>query len=66
MKVNDVREAYGQIKIGHILSRTNKDADRAKVLIDSLYEELKKDPNFEELLQKHSDNGSRRRGGQIG
>lgn len=67
VKVNEVREAYGQIKIGHILARTNKDPDRAKVLIDSLYEELKKDPNFEELAKVHSqDNGSKRRGGQIG
>ncbi len=67
VRVDDIRPAYGRVKTGHILARTNKNATRAKVIIDSLYEELKNGAKFEDLAAKHSqDNTTKNKGGQLG
>ncbi|BDS13574.1 peptidylprolyl isomerase [Aureispira anguillae] len=67
LRVDDVRPAFGRIKVAHILLRTKKDPKGAKVAIDSLYEVLKGGAKFEELASKHSqDNATKNRGGQLG
>lgn len=67
IRVYDVRPAYGRVKIGHILFRTKKDAERAKVLVDSLHGVLKTGAKFEDLASKYSqDNATKNRGGQLG
>ncbi len=67
LRVDDIRPAYGQVKIGHLLIRTKKGAEKAKVLIDSLYDLLKKGAKFEDLATKYSqDNATKNKGGQLG
>ncbi|WMX14112.1 peptidylprolyl isomerase [Aureispira sp. CCB-E] len=67
VRVDDVRPAYGRIKVAHILLRTKKNPDRAKTLVDSLYNVLKEGGKFEELASKYSqDNATKNRGGQLG
>lgn len=67
LRVDDVRPAYGSIKAGHILARTNKDADGAKKMIDSLYQALQDGAKFEDLASKYSqDNTTKNKGGQLG
>jgi peptidyl-prolyl cis-trans isomerase SurA len=65
IRVDEVRPAYGQIKVAHILVRSKKES--AKATADSLYEALKTGVEFEELVAKHSqDNATKNRGGQLG
>ena len=67
LRVDDVRPAWGQVKVAHILLRTKKDPEGAKAMVDSLYEALKGGAKFEELASKHSqDNATKNRGGQLG
>ncbi|MFK7797734.1 MAG: peptidylprolyl isomerase [Aureispira sp.] len=67
VRVDEVRPAFGQIKVAHLLLRTKKDPKQAKVMIDSLYEVLKGGTEFETLITKHSqDNATKNRGGQLG
>lgn len=65
IRVTDVRPAYGQVQLAHILVRGNDEA--AKKQIDSLYNVLKTTDVFEELATKFSmDNSTKSRGGIIG
>jgi peptidyl-prolyl cis-trans isomerase SurA len=65
IKVTEVRPAYGQVQLAHILLRGND--DQAKAQADSLYNELKVSDKFEEFATKFSqDNSTKSRGGIIG
>lgn len=65
LKVTDLRPAYGQVQLAHILIRGNDAA--AKGSVDSLYSILKSTDVFEELATKFSmDNATKARGGIIG
>ena len=65
IRVTEVRPAYGQVQLAHILVRGNDEA--AKKQIDSLYNVLKTTDVFEELATKFSmDNSTKSRGGIIG
>jgi peptidyl-prolyl cis-trans isomerase SurA len=65
IRVTEVRPAYGQVQLAHILVRGNDDA--AKKQVDSLYNVLKTTDVFEELATKFSmDNSTKSRGGIIG
>lgn len=65
IRVTEVRPAYGQVQLAHILVRGNDDA--AKKQVDSLYNVLKTTDVFEELATKFSmDNSTKSRGGVIG
>ena len=67
LRVDEVREAWGKIKVAHILLRTKKDPEGAKAMVDSLYEVLKGGAKFEELASANSqDNATKNRGGQLG
>lgn len=67
VRVDEVRPAFGQIKIAHLLLRSKKNPKEAKATIDSLYEALKEGAEFETLVGKHSqDNATKNRGGQLG
>jgi peptidyl-prolyl cis-trans isomerase SurA len=65
IRVTEVRPAYGQVQLAHILVRGSDEA--AKKQIDSLYNVLKTADVFEELATKYSmDNTTKSRGGIIG
>ncbi len=65
IRVTEVRPAYGQVQLAHILVRGNDEA--AKKQVDSLYNVLKTTDVFEELATKFSmDNSTKSRGGIIG
>lgn len=67
LRVDEVRPAFGQIKVAHLLIRSKKNPKQAKATIDSLYEVLKGGTKFETLVKKHSqDNATKNRGGQLG
>lgn len=66
VKVTEIRDAYGQRQIAHILIRPKKVKD-AKVLIDSLHGALKAGAKFEEVAKQYShDNKTNQRGGRLG
>ncbi|EJF53913.1 parvulin-like peptidyl-prolyl isomerase [Saprospira grandis DSM 2844] len=70
LKVTEVRPAYGQIQLAHILIRPKKEGgeEKAKAKIDSLHGVLKAgQATFAELAAKYSqDNSSKTRAGIIG
>lgn len=67
IRVDDVRPAFGRIKVAHVLLRTKKNPEGAKAMADSLYNALKEGAKFEDLASKHSqDNATKNRGGQLG
>ena len=67
--VNERRPARGEMEAAHILIRKKKDRsdEKSKALIDSLYAEINKGGNFEDLAKTFSeDNMSAKKGGYIG
>jgi len=67
VRVDDIRPAYGKVKVAHILRRSKKDAEGAKAMIDSIYQLLEGDAKFEKLASKFSqDNSTKNKGGQLG
>lgn len=70
-KVDDIRDARGEIEVSHILIRTKKDDKTsetiAKAKIDSIYQLLTRGENFEDMAEQYSqDKGSSLKGGYIG
>lgn len=70
-KVDDIRDARGEIEVSHILIRTKKDDKNsetiAKAKIDSIYQLLTRGENFEDMAEQYSqDKGSSLKGGYIG
>jgi peptidyl-prolyl cis-trans isomerase SurA len=53
LQVLDIREARGQVQVGHILVRT-KDNPNAKNIIDQAYSNLKSGTNWGEVVSKYS------------
>lgn len=67
IRVDEVRPAYGQVKVAHLLIRSKKDPEEAEKAINALYEQLKEGTEFETLVAKNSqDNATKNRGGQLG
>ena len=69
IKVNDIRDARGEIEVAHILVRKseNQNVEQAKVKIDSLYQLLKSGSNFEETAKLFSeDKTTGAKGGYVG
>lgn len=67
VRVDEVRPAYGQVKVAHLLIRSKKDPEEAEKAINALYEQLKEGTEFETLVAKNSqDNATKNRGGQLG
>jgi peptidyl-prolyl cis-trans isomerase SurA len=69
VRVENTRDARGEIEAAHILIRSNPErVIRARLKIDSVYQELKSGASsFDELAIKYSeDRASASRGGQIG
>lgn len=69
-KLNEVRDARGEIEVAHILIRTPKDDPnnaRSKMKIDSIYQLLQKGENYEDMAEQFSeDKASSIKGGYIG
>lgn len=70
-RVDEVRDARGEIEVSHILIRKPKEIQNKvkdpKVRIDSIYTALQKGDNFEDLAEKNSeDKASASKGGYIG
>ncbi|MBD5259010.1 MAG: hypothetical protein HDS52_10085 [Barnesiella sp.] len=70
VKVNDVRDALGQVKVQHILKLTRglaeEEQQAKKAAIDSLYTVLVNGGNFDEIARAESeDPGSAREGGNL-
>lgn len=74
IKVNDVRDARGEIEVAHILIRNKKDkttptmkSKLALAKIDSVYQLLQSGQTFEELAKNYSeDKSSKDKGGVVG
>ncbi|MCI5081712.1 MAG: peptidylprolyl isomerase [Saprospiraceae bacterium] len=68
LKVHGRRPARGEMEAAHILIRSkDKGEEAAKQMIDSIYQVLQKEDNFEDLARRHSeDKRSARNGGSIG
>ncbi len=70
IKVHEERPAYGEIEIGHILTRKSKKGDvtkKAKIKIDSAYQKLQAGAKFEDIAKLLSeDANSRNKGGYLG
>ncbi|MEZ4982555.1 MAG: peptidylprolyl isomerase [Saprospiraceae bacterium] len=69
VKVNDVREARGEMEVAHILVRAKEGEDdkKAKAKIDSIYAQLQAGETFESLAKAQSeDKLSADKGGYIG
>ena len=71
IKVNDKRTAQGEIKVAHLMIRSNANAPKADSLtakkkIDELYSRLKKGENWDKLVAQFSeDAGSAANGGEL-
>ncbi len=71
IKVTDVREAQGEIKVAHIMIKSAANAPdsvtkAAKAKIDEIYQKLKTGDKFEDLATKFSDDkGSAKNGGVL-
>jgi peptidyl-prolyl cis-trans isomerase SurA len=71
IKVADVRDAQGEIKVAHIMVKSAANAAdsvtaQAKAKIDEIYTKLKKGESFEDLATKFSDDkGSAKTGGAL-
>lgn len=70
IKVNDIREAYGEMEVKHILIRSKMKGQTvkdAKTRIDSLYQVLKNGGNFDEIAKAYSEDiNTSAKGGYIG
>ncbi|GAA4011705.1 hypothetical protein GCM10022408_25220 [Hymenobacter fastidiosus] len=71
IKVNDMRQAQGEIKVAHLMIRATPgmpkaDSVTAKKKIDELYARLKRQENWEKLVAQFSeDAGSAANGGEL-
>ncbi|MDR9399580.1 MAG: peptidylprolyl isomerase [Salibacter sp.] len=70
VKVNDKRDAIGEVKAAHILIKHDDEKqtkkDEAKKKIDEVYEQLENGESFERLARTYSeDRGSARKGGEL-
>lgn len=71
VKVEDVRDAQGNLHAAHIMVKLPKDAkqadiDAAKVKIDEVYNKLKAGEKFDDLAAKYSDDkASAKKGGEL-
>ena len=71
IKVNDIRDAVGEVHVAHIMIKTPKeitaeDLNIAKTKINDIYEKLKDGENFGELANKFSeDKTTALKGGKI-
>ncbi|RYU84280.1 peptidylprolyl isomerase [Hymenobacter persicinus] len=71
IKVNDIRQAQGEIKVAHLMIRATPgmpkaDSLTAKKKIDELYSRLKRKENWEKLVAQFSeDAGSAANGGEL-
>lgn len=69
IKVNEKRDAIGQMEVAHILIRNPKEGDpnSAKTKIDKIYQQLEGGEPFEKLAKELSEDGKTApRGGYIG
>mgnify|MGYP001046518955 FL=1 len=69
IKINDIRDARGEVEIAHILVRKNElqSYELGKLKIDSLYGLLQNGSNFEELAKMFSeDKATSSKGGYVG
>lgn len=68
LKVHSRRPARGDIEVAHILIRSdNYEGDIAKQKIDSIYQLLEAEANFEEMAERYSEDGrSASKGGYLG
>ncbi len=68
LKVHSRRPARGDIEVAHILIRSdNYEGDLAKQKIDSIYQLLEAEANFEEMAERYSEDGrSASKGGYLG
>ncbi len=59
IKVHDIRDNQGEIKVAHIMKMLPREGDfdkaEVKTEIDSVYEQLLKGASFEEMVKQHSD-----------
>jgi peptidyl-prolyl cis-trans isomerase SurA len=71
IKVQDRRDNSGRVKVAHIMKAcppgsSDKEAERAKAIIDTIYKELLAGIPFEDLAGKYSDDkGSAGSGGEL-
>ncbi|MFC5269103.1 peptidylprolyl isomerase [Adhaeribacter terreus] len=71
IKVNDVRQAQGEIKVAHIMVRATPgmpkaDSAEAKRKVDEIYNRVKKNENWDKLTSQFSeDAGSANNGGEL-
>jgi peptidyl-prolyl cis-trans isomerase SurA len=68
IKVNDRREARGEVEVAHIMIRTgeNKDNAQSKNQIFEIYDQLQKGRNWNELAKEYSeDPASKDNGGRL-
>ncbi len=71
IKVNDIRDARGEMEVAHILVRfpkdKSKDQGKTKAKIDSLHKALRTGANFEDLAKSNSeDRMTAKKGGYLG
>ncbi len=70
VKVNEIRDARGQVEVAHILIRNDpksKDNSAQKAKIDSLYQLIRAGSPFEEIAKQYSeDKRTAQKGGYIG
>ena len=69
IKVNDIRDARGEVEVAHILVRKNENQtyEQGKIKIDSIYGLLQKGSNFEESAKIFSeDKTTGSKGGYVG
>ncbi len=71
IKLNDKRDALGEVKVAHILkiltrAKNEQDSLKIKNEIDSIYNLLQKGADFTQLVKKHSDDkASAKKGGEL-
>ena len=61
LKVTDIRTARGEIEVSHILIRKKKEGveqPNAQARIDSIYNVLSKGGSFDDLAERHSEDGN--------
>ena len=71
IKVNDKRQARGQVQVAHIMIKlvanaSAQDSAASKAKIDEIHSKLKQGADFAELAQNYSDDrGSAKKGGEL-
>lgn len=68
VRVNDRRNALGEVEIAHLLIRNNPDNESIpKAKIDSIYKALEGGASFEDMVREHSEDGqTKSKNGYIG